>query len=72
VRRRSLLVCALDAIAVGYGLDDNERAGLPNIAAAVLDDAAAFWAGRQHGSDNLARMSWRAQWFRSNAARLVN
>jgi len=70
-RRAHATKIALDAIAAGYGLDDNERAGLPDIAAAVLDDAAAFWGRRGNAGDHLARMSWRARWFRSNASWLV-
>jgi len=71
-RRRDATKMAFDAIALGYGLGESERAGLPDVAAAVLDDAVGFWVSRGAAAEHLARMSWRAEWFRANVSPLVS
>jgi hypothetical protein len=70
VRRRARAArLAANAIAHGFGMSDAEFARLPEIAAAVLDDAAEFLGATDSAFADRSR--WRAAWFRDHAAGLV-
>lgn len=70
-RRVAATVLAFDAIVDGYGMDDELRRRMPEVAAASIDDAADFWVERGQHLEGIERMRWRANWYRENAAMLV-
>lgn len=70
-RRSAATRQAVLAIGAGYGMTDTELRSLPDMAAAVLDDAVAFQA-RSMGDADRARFEWRARWLRDNQAFLIS
>lgn len=72
-RREQACRVSLHAIAEGYSMTDEQRCDLPDAAATVIEDAAAFWSTRPDAPDEATfeRMRWRAAWLRDNAVALV-
>jgi hypothetical protein len=61
---------ALAAIATGYGMTEDEVRALPDMAAAVLDDARTFQAGSMSDAEHQGA-AWRSSWLREHADVLV-
>ncbi len=60
---------AIAAVGVGYELTDGEVAGLPTMAATVIDDLVIF-KGSLMDQTNRFGWQWRAAWFRDIAQAL--
>ena len=69
-RRAAATKLAATAIADGYDMTDEEVCALPEMAAAVLDDARRF-QGMSTSDDERLRSAWRSRWLRDNADQLV-
>lgn len=67
-RRVRAVHLASEAIATAYDLSDEQLARLPVTAALVLEDTAAYWTQTGHSISDIARLRWRADWFRSWSA----
>lgn len=65
-RRGRAVRTAIDAVAGRYGLSDEERSGLPEMAAKCIDDAVEFWQATGVG-ESLDNWRWRANWFRTES-----
>ncbi len=65
-RRTVAVELALDALTEGGGHDERDRRRLPDVAAAVLTDAAQFALERGLlDAEGVRVMRWRAEWFRA-------
>ena len=69
-RRAAATKLAAMAIADGYGMTDEEIRTLPEMAAAVLDDARRFQAGSMSDEERL-RSAWRSRWLRDENDYLI-
>jgi Ser/Thr protein kinase RdoA (MazF antagonist) len=69
-RRAAATKLAAATIANGYGMTEEEVRALPEMAAAVLDDARRF-QGVSMSDDERHRSAWRSRWLRDNIDQLV-
>ena len=69
-RRADAVRAALDAVADGYGVSDAERARLPAVISAVLEDVAVYWHDVVD-PENVGILRWKAAWFRHNGSLLT-
>jgi aminoglycoside phosphotransferase (APT) family kinase protein len=65
-RRARAAQLALDAIADGYAMSQQQRRRLPQLAAIVIDDAVAYWVTASRDRTDLDAHRWRARWFREH------
>lgn len=70
-RREDAVRLAMSALVDGYRLGTEQVRRLPLAVAAVLVDAADFWAGRAADVTWVEATRWRADWFRHHAERLT-
>lgn len=69
-RRAAATKLAATAIANGYDMTDEEVCALPEMAAAVLDDARMFQVASMSDGER-HRSAWRSRWLRDNIDELV-
>jgi hypothetical protein len=69
-RRAAATKLAAAAIADGYGMTNEEIRALPEMAAAVLDDARRFQE-LSMSNDERHRSAWRSRWLRDNTDYLI-